>query len=293
MGVHVNSVISTTVQTHDSALYTAITNMEEYCFDSGTNAGQTEYSPIFTDLNTALLAYFNRDDVDPNNSLVTRKEKLQFVIQGLYGYKTFFDMYSTSGAQLTASDAFTVLGMNGVRARLKTDGVSYYDDYPTVTFSTGGTDTITRSAGSFVTDGFTEGSTITITGSTSNNTTYTISTGGVAAGALTVDETVTSETGSSNVIITQTGARMGGTKVYADIAAFNTVAEIDAEHSRMDTLLAAYRDTIGAQQFKLLFEDVTPGVTLDKEGMNTYMLDTLHWRGIVTSVLGLTAPPVP
>jgi hypothetical protein len=295
MGVHASSVISTTINTHDSALYTAITDKEEYCYNSGTNGQLTEYQPIFSDLSAAIIAYFNRNDVDPNNALITRKEKLQFTIMGLFGYKTFYDMYSTSGAQLSASNAFTVLGMGGYRSRIKTDALAYYDDYPTVSFNSNTSptdDTITRSAGSWLTDGFTTGN-VTVTGSTSNNSTFNVT--NVTATTLTVSSNpLSSESASQNVVVVQgSTARMGGTKIYSDIGLFNTVAEINAEHGRMDTLLQAYRDTMGAQQFKLLWEDITPGATLDKDGMNTYILDTLNWRGIVPTVLGLAAPPVP
>jgi len=55
-----------------------------------------------------------------------------------------------------------------------------------VSFVDSNPDTITRSAGSFITDGFTAGEQIIITGTASNNTTYTIAGGGVAAGTLTL-----------------------------------------------------------------------------------------------------------
>jgi hypothetical protein len=57
---------------------------------------------------------------------------------------------------------------------------------PDLTFADANPDTITRSAGSFVTDGFLEGMTILVTGSTSNDGYYTIDTGGVGALVLTL-----------------------------------------------------------------------------------------------------------
>ena len=54
------------------------------------------------------------------------------------------------------------------------------------TFADANPDTITRTAGSFVTDGFLAGMTVEVSGSTSNDGTYTIDTGGVAALALTL-----------------------------------------------------------------------------------------------------------
>jgi len=55
-----------------------------------------------------------------------------------------------------------------------------------VSFVDSNPDTITRSAGSFITDGFTAGDALVITGTVSNNNTYTIASGGVAATTLTL-----------------------------------------------------------------------------------------------------------
>jgi hypothetical protein len=57
---------------------------------------------------------------------------------------------------------------------------------PDLTFAEANPDTITRDAGSFITDGFKAGMTITVTGSASNNGTYTIAT--VGALVLTLDD---------------------------------------------------------------------------------------------------------
>lgn len=56
---------------------------------------------------------------------------------------------------------------------------------PNLTFADASPDTITRAAGSFITDGFKAGMTITVAGSTSNNGTYTVAT--VGALVLTLD----------------------------------------------------------------------------------------------------------
>jgi hypothetical protein len=57
----------------------------------------------------------------------------------------------------------------------------------TLTFAeAGANDTITASSGSFITDGFLAGQTITVTGTTSNNGVFTINAGGVTATVLTL-----------------------------------------------------------------------------------------------------------
>ena len=66
------------------------------------------------------------------------------------------------------------------------------DPAVTLTFATG-PDTITRDAGDFTTDGFFDGQKIVVSGTGSNDGTYTIATGGVAALAITVDETLAAE----------------------------------------------------------------------------------------------------
>jgi hypothetical protein len=55
-----------------------------------------------------------------------------------------------------------------------------------ITFADADPDTITRSAGSFITDGFTAGMTIQVSGTTNNNGTFTIAAAGVAATVLTL-----------------------------------------------------------------------------------------------------------
>jgi hypothetical protein len=71
----------------------------------------------------------------------------------------------------------------------------------TISFANTNPDTINRSAGSFVTDGFKSGMTITVSGSVSNNGTYTIAT--VVAGTLTLipsDSLATEAAGASVTI---------------------------------------------------------------------------------------------
>jgi len=72
---------------------------------------------------------------------------------------------------------------------------------PSITFETA-TDTITRSAGSFIADGFAVGDIITIAGSTSNNGTLTAAITAVTATVLTTADNLTDEGPASGVTIT-------------------------------------------------------------------------------------------
>ncbi|ABW66138.1 beta strand repeat-containing protein [Desulfosudis oleivorans] len=68
------------------------------------------------------------------------------------------------------------------------------------------TGTITRSdtGGSFIADGFKEGDTIRVSGSEENDDTYTITTGGLAAGSLTVDDSLKADESPGNPVVIAT-----------------------------------------------------------------------------------------
>lgn len=90
---------------------------------------------------------------------------------------------------------FRNLSLEGNKENQSGFGVTRFlddDNSTTLTFASAGK-TITRSAGSWVTDGYTAGQVIRVTGTINNNSLFTIATGGVAASALTVDEAVTDE----------------------------------------------------------------------------------------------------
>jgi len=74
---------------------------------------------------------------------------------------------------------------------------------PNLNFVDSNPDTIVRTTGSWIDDGFIDDMTLTITSSTSNNTTYTIDTGGVTATTLTLvgTDTIVVETGTSGVSV--------------------------------------------------------------------------------------------
>lgn len=282
MPVHASSVISTTINTFDATLYVALTNMENNQYTVGTNGQLTEYQPLFQNLSDDIIAWMNTD----------RSGKIGDLIQGLYGYKITSDLYGTDNSLLTSSNAELLMGMNGVRTRIKTDVVGYYNDYPLISFST---TTITRNTGSWINDGFLEDMSITVSGSTSNNGALTIDAGGVSALVLTITEG-SGETSSANVIITGTGSvRMSTANMSTDTVLINT-AYTSQEDPDTDTLITGYLSTVQAQVFTLLFSSPTPLTTLDKEAMNTYVFDTLGYRTVFDnlntgSYVAPAAPP--
>lgn len=282
MTVHASSVISTTINTFDAALYVAITNMENNQYTVGTNGQLTEYQPLFQKMSDDIVAWMGID----------RSGKIRDLIQGLYSYKVFADLYATDSSLLATSDADTLMGMDGFRTRIKTDAVTYYDDYPTLTFS--GND-ITRSSGSWIDDGFADAMSITVTGSVSNNTTLTVSTSGVTALVLTVDESLTGETDSANVVITGTGTvRMSTANMSIDTLLINN-SFTSQEDPATDALIIGYLSPIAGQVFDMLFVDVTPLTTLVKDDLNTYIFDTLHYRTVFDNMNtgSYSAPPAP
>jgi len=281
MPVHASSVISTTINTFDTALYVALTNIENNQYTVGTNGQLTEYQPLFQKMSDDIVTWMGVD----------RSGKIRDLIQGLYSYKVFVDLYATDSSLLATSDADTLMGMDGFRTRIKSDAVTYYDDYPTLTFS--GND-ITRSSGSWIDDGFVEETSITVAGSTSNNGALTTSTGGVTALILTVDETVTGETDSANVVVTGTGARMSTANMSTDTLLINN-SFTSQEDPATDVLIAGYLPSISGQVFDMLFVDVTPLNTLSKDDLNTYIFDTLHYRTVFDNMNtgSYSAPPAP
>jgi len=116
-----------------------------------------------------LAAVFIAADiaVDPANTInnILEAIELEPSVPG-----TVFDS-ANSGALGTLNDPFVAIDITGV---------------PTLTFADAGPDTITRSLGSFVTDGFFDGQKIIVSGTGSNDGTYTIDAGGTTATVLTL-----------------------------------------------------------------------------------------------------------
>lgn len=263
MTVNASSVISTAINTFDSELYDSITSMENNQYVAG---GQTKYLPLFQDLSGSIVSWMNTD----------RSGKIVDLIQGLYSYKLFIDMYSTDNTLISTSDADILMGMNGFRVRVRTDAVTYYDDYPTLTFAT---TTITRDVGSWVDDGFLEGMGITIAGTTSSNGSLTIESGGVSALVLTITDG-TSESNAADAVITGAGSvRMSTPNMSTDKLLIGGSFD-SQEDPNTDALISGYTLPIKGKIFVLLFSDVPPNPSLTKDQMNTYIFDTLNYRTV-------------
>ena len=134
MTVNANSVITTQLNSYYPAVYTALTDMENYCYTSsqqttfsGGTAGLTEYQPFFQDLNTALVAWFGYNFQDSLNQL----------IDALYAYIVIGNNYGQSTTLTASTDCYSMLGCAGYFVMLLTQPVSYYDDYQAPAVQTG------------------------------------------------------------------------------------------------------------------------------------------------------------
>ena len=79
---------------------------------------------------------------------------------------------------------------------------------------TGGVDTFTRDAGSWITDGFVVGQTVTVTGSASNNSDFTITI--LTTLVMTVTEAVTDEASQTDLVMTAPGILPAGLVAATD-----------------------------------------------------------------------------
>jgi len=281
MAVHASSVISTTINTFDPLMYTAITDKEEYCYDSGTNGGLAEFQPQFQKLSDTIVAWMGND----------REENLRDFIQFMYSYKVFADMYGTDSSLLAISHGDIVVGMDGYRLRIQSDSTTYYDDYPQVTFTS---TTITRTSGSFITDGFADGMSVSIVGSASNDGSVTIDASGVSASVLTVTGSLVAEGPVANVSVTSgTTAIMGSAGMSSDMILINA-AFAGQETDDMVALQAGYTTTVGGKGFELLFSNEPPLATLSKDDLATYIFTTLNYRTVFDNLNTgtLKSPPI-
>jgi hypothetical protein len=280
MAVNANSVISTTIQSFDDPLYVSITDKEDQVYTSGTNGQLAEFQPQFQLLSDAIIAWMNED----------RSTSLSDFIQFLYSYKVFADMYGTDSSLLASSHGDTVIGMGGFRTRIKSDIITYYDDYPQLTFSGS---TIERTNGSWIDDGFLDADIITVAGSASNDGPLTIATAGVTATILTLTLPVTAEGPSSNIGITSTGKAMGSANMSTDINLIKA-AFAGQETTDINNLQAGYTTTVGGKGFDLLFSSKPPLATLSKDDMATYIFTTLNYRTVFDNLNTgtLKAPPI-
>lgn len=130
MAVHPSSVIDTQIDTFDSALYTTITDKEEYCYDSSTQtyqdatgttqtAGVDEYQPFFQSLSDAIVAWLN----------TSRNFSWDDYWQNYFSYIMMYKMYGTNPSLYSNLHADLVFDMDGYLSRIKNDPVDYYDDY--------------------------------------------------------------------------------------------------------------------------------------------------------------------
>jgi len=280
MPVNPSSVISTTINTFDSVFYTAITDLEDYVYTSGTNGGLTETQPTFQKLSDSIVTWMNID----------REDNVRDLVVGLYGYKMMVDLYAVSDSLIASSDSRIVFDIDGYRSRIKTDVNTYYNDYPTITFDSG-TSKISRNVGSWITDGFSDTMSITVSGSASNDNVYTIS--GAPTALDLVVSGLTTEGPSGFIKITGTGTViLSGTNLTSDIALIDG-AKVNQEDVDIPVLITGYQTKVGGKTHDILFDSAGPsGTALTKLQMAQYIFNTHNYKEIYDglNVGSLTVP---
>lgn len=101
MAVHVNSVISTTINDFDSAFYVKLTDMEEYVYTSSA-FGEPHYLPFVQNLNDAIVSWMGQD----------RTALVSDAIQNMYSGHTLSNLY---GGTSPVVDSRTIANMDGYR----------------------------------------------------------------------------------------------------------------------------------------------------------------------------------
>jgi hypothetical protein len=115
-----------------------------------------------------------------------------YVCQSVASGACTVDRNATNGTNATGIYGNLLTRAENAHLGVWQDTVTVYAGVLTIDSST---KTITRSSGSFITDGYVIGDTVWITGTTSNNGWYTVS--NVTALVITVNETMTTETSTS------------------------------------------------------------------------------------------------
>ena len=113
MAVHINSVISTTIDTFDHDLYVAITDKEEYLYNISV-LGEVFYKPFVQDLNSAILSW-----------MATSFTDVKDLIQAMYSGKAITNIF---GGVPVTPDSRTLLTMDGWRDTIKAAAIDIWDD---------------------------------------------------------------------------------------------------------------------------------------------------------------------
>ncbi len=158
-------------------------------------------------------------------------------------------------------------GVHLTKANIKATSASI----PTITIAASPTNTITRSTGSFLTDGMVVGNAIKINGSTLNTGIYTIKS--ITATVITTNEALVAETVSTNTVSSNDelgfladGASLNGYTAYTQTTGAVTVAEDDVNHYTTATFptvaWTASGGSIGPTGNALLIDDTTADKTI-------------------------------
>lgn len=127
MPVHASSVISTTINTNNPTLYTSLTDKENHSYttlNSNTSTPILDYSPQYTLLSNAIVAYYS----------LPRSSELDDLFSISYGYKLMNVLYGTNFSVAASLKANTIYSMNGIQTAILAQSVSYFSDFDGTAF---------------------------------------------------------------------------------------------------------------------------------------------------------------
>lgn len=116
MGIHINSVISTTIQTFDNVLYQSICDKEEYLYDVSV-LGESFYKPYVQSLNDAIISWMVTTDRESYLSDLT-----EAMFASIAMGNSFIDVTT-----VTVNES-TIFEMGGSRDSIKSTPLNGWDD---------------------------------------------------------------------------------------------------------------------------------------------------------------------
>lgn len=119
MTVNANSVIPTKLNSYSPSAYSAVTDMENYCYTQSTKGTESDYKPFFQDLADAMSSWFNVDRTDATRNLLEK----------LYIYILFNNNYGTSDNLLGSAHTLSLYNMGGYLSMIVDQPITYYDDF--------------------------------------------------------------------------------------------------------------------------------------------------------------------
>ncbi len=121
MGVHVDSVIPTWINTYHPTFYTSLTDKEEYTYNTYPSY-KSQWITEFTNLSTAMNNWKN----------VSRETSVSGLLSSIHTYIQLYLNFGTSSAALASMQAYTIFNINGFISSTLARPIGYYNDMTSV-----------------------------------------------------------------------------------------------------------------------------------------------------------------